>query len=171
MVGYSRDEVEEAFVHYIRTGAVGEDWNAWADLFTEDAVYVEHVLGNMRGRAEIKRWIVQIMAAYPELYTVYEWHQIEGDRVVFYVQNRRDNPEPGGAPFDFPGATILTYAGDGKWSYEEDFWAFPAAQKAQAAYIEARAKHDPDHSIRMTRLNWPDSPDWARGPAQGPKAR
>lgn len=171
MGGFSGDEVEEAFIRYVRTGAVGEDWSAWADLFTDDALYVEHVLGTMHGRDEIKRWIVQIMAAYPELYTVYEWHQIEGDRVVFYMQNRRDNPEPGGAPFDFPGITILTYAGDGKWSCEEDFWAFPAAQRAQAAYVEARAKHDPDHSGKMTRLHWPDAPEWARGPAQGPKAR
>ncbi len=171
MGDFSRGEVDDAFKRYFHTGAVSENWAAWADLFTADAEYIEHVLGDLRGCDEIKRWIVQIMAAYPELYTVYEWHQIEGDRVVFYVQNRRDNPEPGGPPIDFPGVTILTYAGDGKWSREEDFWAFPAAQKAQAAYVEARAKFDPDHSIKMTRLNWPDSPDWARGPAQGPKAR
>ena len=111
------------------------------------------------------------MAAYPELYTVYEWHLIDGDRVVFYMQNRRDNPEPGAPPMDFPGISILHYAGDGKWDLEEDFWAFPAAQKAQAAYIEARAKHDPEHSLKMTRQHWPDAPEWARGPARGPKAR
>ena len=171
MAAHSREEVEEAFIHYIRTGAVGEDWSAWADLFTDDATYLEHVLGHRHGRDEIKTWIVPIMAAYSELYTVYEWHQIEGDRVVFYMQNRRDNPEPGGPPIDFPGISILEYAGDGKWSREEDFWAFPAAQKAQAAYVEARAKHDPDHPVKMTRLHWPDAPDWARGPAEGPRAR
>jgi ketosteroid isomerase-like protein len=171
MGGHSRDEVDEAFRHYWRTGAVGEDWSAWADLFTDDATYVEHVLGSMKGRKAIKSWIVQIMAAYPELYTVYEWHQIDGDRVVFYMQNRRDNPEPGRPPIDFPGVSILHYAGDGKWDLEEDFWAFPAAQKAQAQYVEARAKHDPDHPGRMTRAHWPDAPDWARGPAKGPKGR
>ena len=171
MGGHSRDEVEEAFRHYWRTGSVGEDWAAWADLFTDDAVYIEHVLGRLTGRREIKPWITQIMAAYPELYTVYEWHVIDGDRVIFYMQNRRDNPEPGAPPIDFPGISILHYAGDGKWDLEEDFWAFPAAQKSQAAYIEARAKHDPEHSLKMTRQHWPDEPDWARGPARGPRAR
>ena len=111
--GHSRDEVEQAFRQYIRTGAVLEDWEAWADLFTDDAVYIEHVLGTLTGRAEIKPWITQIMAAYPELYTVYEWHMIDGDRVVFYAQNRRDNPEPDKPPMDFPGLTVLHYAGDG----------------------------------------------------------
>ena len=65
MDSHSRDEVEDAFRNYWRIGAVGEDWNAWADLFTEDAVYTEHVLGNMRGSAEIKKWITSIMAAPP----------------------------------------------------------------------------------------------------------
>ena len=37
-------------------------------------------------------------------------------RVVFYAQNRRDSPEPGQPPIDFPGVSILHYAGDGKWS-------------------------------------------------------
>ena len=171
MSGHSRDEVEEAFRHYWQTGAVGEDWAAWADLFTDDATYVEHVLGSMRGNAEIKPWITSIMAEYSELYTYYEWHVIEGDRVVVYMQNRRDNPEPGKPPIDFPGVTILNYAGDGKWDYEEDFWAFPTAQKAQAEYVDARGKFDPEHSVKMTRDHWPDGPDWARGPAKGPRAR
>ena len=78
---------------------------------------------------------------------------------------------PDKPPIDFPGISILHYAGDGKWEYEEDFWAFPVAQKAQAAYIDARGKHDPDHAIKMTRQHWPDEPEWARRPAQGPKAR
>ena len=171
MGGHSKNEVDEAFRHYWQTGAVAEDWVAWADLFTDGATYIEHVLGELKGRNQIKPWITQIMAAYPELYTVYEWHMIDGDRVLFYMQNRRDNPKPGAPPIDFPGISILHYAGDGKWDLEEDFWAFPAAQKAQAAYIEARAKHDPEHSLKMTRQHWPDAPEWARGPAQGPKAR
>ena len=90
----SREELEKAFQHYWRTGAVGEDWDAWADLFTEDATYVEHVLGNLKGREEIRAWIKPIMEQFGELYTVYEWHVVDEatGRVVVYMQNRRDHP-------------------------------------------------------------------------------
>ena len=66
--------------------------------------------------------------------------------------------------------TVLEYAGDGKWRTEEDFWALPAARRAQTQYEELCAKHDPDHPSRMTRANWPVTPEWARGPAHGPGA-
>jgi hypothetical protein len=155
-------EVEEAFLQYWRLGAVGEDWEAWADLFTDDAHYVEHVLGSMQGRDEIKQWIVKIMDDYSELYTVYEWHMVDGNRVVVYMQNRRDDPDPSLPPIDFPGVTILDYAGDGKWSREEDYWSVPGAQRATALYRERCAAVDPDHAAKRTRNHWPASPAFAR---------
>jgi hypothetical protein len=36
----SRAEMEAAFQRYLELGAYQRDWNAWADLFTEDACYV-----------------------------------------------------------------------------------------------------------------------------------
>ena len=42
---FSRAEIEDAFQNFQQTAlAAGTsgDWNAWADLFTEDATYVEH---------------------------------------------------------------------------------------------------------------------------------
>lgn len=161
-MNHSLGEVEAAFRTYWQTGAVGEDWNAWADLFTDDAEYVEHVLGNMHGRDEIKRWIVKIMNDFPELYTFYEWHMVDGDRVVVYMQNRRDHPDPAQPPIDFPGITVLNYAGDGKWSLEEDYWAYTKAVKASQEYAEACAQYDADHAEKRTRNNWPDGPSWAR---------
>ena len=76
---FPREEIEAAFRTYWRAGAVGEDWDAWSDLFTEDAQYVEHVLGDLRGREAIRAWIKPIMAQYPELYTAYEWHAVDAD--------------------------------------------------------------------------------------------
>jgi hypothetical protein len=55
MMAIHSREIEEAFRRYWRTGAVGENWDAWADLFTENADYVEHVLGSMKGR-KLGQW-------------------------------------------------------------------------------------------------------------------
>jgi hypothetical protein len=164
---FDTEEIERAFRHYWETGAVGEDWDAWVDdCFTDDVLYVEHVLGTMEGRETVREWIKPIMVEYGELYTVYEWHQVSDDgRVIVYMQNRRDNPEVAGDPIDFPGITILQYAGDGKFNFEEDFWSFPGAQKTLKDYARAREQHDPDHNAKRTRRDWGAGPDWAHGAA------
>ncbi|HXC49649.1 MAG TPA: nuclear transport factor 2 family protein [Candidatus Limnocylindrales bacterium] len=165
MTTFPIDEVESAFRTYWQTGAVGENWDAWADLFTEDALYVEHVLGNLHGREEIRAWIKPIMAQYGELYTVYEWHMVEpSGRAIVYMQNRRDRPG-GEGTLDFPGITILQYAGGGKWSKEEDFWAVPAATQTTEQYETLRKQLDPEHRKKCTRNNWGNGPAWTRGAA------
>jgi len=161
---HSRDEIERAFRQYWRTGAVGEDWDAWADLFTEDARYVEHVLGNLNGREAIRAWIKPIMAQFPELYTVYEWHMVDeaSGRVVVYMQNRRDHPSGTGV-IDFPGVTLLEYAGGNRWRMEEDFWAVPRAHATVEEYAEACRRFDPGHREKRSRRDWGRGPDWTRG--------
>ena len=166
MPQFSHDEIEQAFRSYWQAGAVGENWDAWADLFTEDADYVEHVLGNLKGREAIRAWIKPIMAQYGELYTAYEWHSVDAaaGRVIVYMQNRRDHPSGKGV-IDFPGITVLGYAGTGKWKREEDFWAVPGATRATEEYEAARKQFDRDHRRKMTRRNWGNGPAWTRGAA------
>jgi hypothetical protein len=163
---FSREELERAFRHYWQTGAVNEDWQGFADNFSEDVVYQEHILGTRHGREAVRAWIVPIMEEHCELYTAYEWHVVDeqGGRVLVYMQNRRDHPS-GTGTIDFPGITILEYAGDMKWSREEDFWALPAARQVAAAYAEACARHDPGHKQKRTRANWGQGPAWTRGAA------
>lgn len=164
MPQFTHDEIEQAFRSYWQAGAVGENWDAWADLFTEDADYVEHVLGNLKGREAIRAWIKPIMAQYGELYTAYEWHSVDAAarRVIVYMQNRRDHPSGKGV-IDFPGITVLDYAGNGKWKREEDFWALPKATSATEEYDKARQQFDPDHPKKQTRLDWGNGPAWTRG--------
>jgi hypothetical protein len=161
---FGRDELEAAFVHYWGCGAVGEDWDAWVDCFTDDVVYVEHVLGSMRGREAVRDWIKPIMARFGELYTAYEWHMVDPEtgRVCVYMQNRRDHPS-GSGTIDFPGITILEYAGNGRFRLEEDFWAVPQAQRASEAYAAACRDLDPAHAQKRTRLDWGHGPAWTRG--------
>ena len=65
---WSREELEEALELFrqtaLKAGTSG-DWNPWADLFSEDASYVEHLYGTMGGREAIRRWITGSMAEYP----------------------------------------------------------------------------------------------------------
>jgi hypothetical protein len=170
MSEFSRSEVEEAFAHFYNLGCVVEDWSGWAALFTDDARYVEHFWGEMHGPAEILAWINPVMAGVPEIYTVLDWYTIDGGTVVWSMQNRRDNPDPEGEPayFDFPGLSVAYYAGDGRWSYEEDYWDLRGARATAAGYAEACARVKPDLETKMSRRFWPDGPAWARldGPAQ-----
>jgi hypothetical protein len=161
---HDRDEVEQAFRRYWRLGAVEENWDAWCDeCFTADVDYVERVLGSKQGREAVRAWIKPTMEEYGEIYTAYEWHMIDGDRVVVYMQNRRDNPEPGAPPIDFPGLTVLMYAGDGRFRSEEDFWSLIEGTRTMKQYQDACAKFDPDHPNKRTRRNWGAGPDWTQG--------
>src|SRR5438093_13614052 len=69
MSSWTRNELEAAFQGYQDTTrricASEADWNAFAELFTEDAVYVEHLFGEMRGREAIRSWIVDTMGTWP----------------------------------------------------------------------------------------------------------
>ncbi len=158
------EEVEEAFRLYWKTGMIREDWNAWADLFTEDVVYYERVLGTMHGRETVRQWIVPLMERFGEIYGVYNWHHTHpSGRVVFHMINRRDHPG-GGASLDFPGITVLQYAGDMKWSMQEDYWAEKLGVQQFQEYEALLKKHDPDHRNKRTRLDWGNGPAWTKGP-------
>jgi hypothetical protein len=164
---YDVNEVEQAFRQYWQLGAVGENWDVWCDTcFTEDVTYVEHVLGNKLGREAVRAWIKPTMRDYGEMYTAYEWHMVEASgRVVVYMQNRRDNPDPSAPPIDFPGITVLQYAGTGMFSLEEDFWSLVEGTRTMKQYIQACKEFDPEAPAKRTRKNWGNGPDWTRGAA------
>ena len=170
MPNYDIDEVERAFRSYWEKGAIGEDWDAWSDLFTEDVEYIEHILGSKHGREEVRDWIKPIMAEFGEMYTAYEWHMCEpSGRIVVYMQNRRDNPDPSAPPIDFPGMTVLQYAGDGKFSLEEDFWSLVEGQRTMKEYEEACAEARPrrPEEAHPSRLGQRSRMDEGRGDVRG----
>ena len=66
---FSRDEIESAFRTYWRTGAVGEDWDAWADLFTEDCVYTVAGTGaRWEGHEGAARFYTELLTAFPDIH-------------------------------------------------------------------------------------------------------
>ena len=179
MSQFPRSEVEDAFAHFYNLGCVVEDWSGWADLFTDDALYVEHFWGEMHGPAEILAWINPVMAGVPEIYTVLDWYAIDGDKVVWSMQNRRDNPDPAGEPsyFDFPGLSVARYAGDGRWSYEEDYWDVRGARATalglrrgvQSGPARSRDQDEPTVLARWSALGAPrrSGPAGLVGPRRG----
>ena len=121
MSGWDRREVEEAYHHFVAVGDA-QDWDAWADLHSEDGVWVEHHLGTFEGREAIREGIKKAMAAAPPMLFPVEWHVIEDGRVVYYPWQVFPDPAGGDAVYRFGCVTILEYAGDGLWSYQEDLY-------------------------------------------------
>jgi hypothetical protein len=126
---WSRAELEEAFENYQRlaleAGTSGS-WDAWADQFTEDATYIEHLYGTIGGREAIRRWISDTMAQpinNEMKYFPIEWYMIDEERgwVVAQVWNRMADPGDGSLHQAY-NLTLLKYAGNLKWSYEEDIY-------------------------------------------------
>jgi hypothetical protein len=132
-MSWSRAEISQAFDQYkakVAEITASGDWSPFADLFTEDAVYIEHLFGRFEGREAIRTWITKTMSRFPgNLMTGFphEWSVIDENagRVVCQIWN--DMPDPGdGKRYSAYNITILMYGGDGLWSSEEDVYN-PAA--------------------------------------------
>jgi hypothetical protein len=121
MPTFPRSEVEAAYQSFIAAGDAG-DWNAWADLHSEDGVWVEHHLGTFRGREAIRAAITKVMEPVPMMTFPVAWHVIEGNRVVYYPWQVMPDPTGGDEVYRFGCVTILEYAGNGLFSYQEDLY-------------------------------------------------
>jgi SnoaL-like protein len=122
-------EIEQAFADYqaaVAGIAATGDWASFADLFTQDATYEEHAFGSFTGREAIRAWVVRTMTSFPgDTMTSFPiaWHVVDEPtgRVICEVRNLM--PDPGdGSVHEASNLTILTYAGDGLWSREEDVY-------------------------------------------------
>ena len=128
-VAYPRGEIEQTFVAFrdalgqaMRTG----DWSDWARFYTEDAVYVEHAMGTFRGRRAIHDWILATMSL-PLVRDIESfpigWYVICEQRGWVIAQFFSRMRDPGdGSRHETYNLTVLHYAGNGQWSYEEDVY-------------------------------------------------
>ncbi|MCU1426993.1 MAG: ketosteroid isomerase-like enzyme [Actinomycetia bacterium] len=96
----------------------------WADLaqfFTDDAVFIDPAWGRVEGIDEMRRTVFgEAMTGLESWKFPTEFFAIEGNNVVVkwrqVLPGRRDN----GRPYEQSGVSTLVYAGNGKFSYEED---------------------------------------------------
>ena len=126
---FSAEEITEAYAamharvqHYASSG----DWEPFAEHFTEDAEYVEHAFGTFHGRDEIRAWSVRTMTSFPGgVMTGFPiaWQVVDVPTSRLICEIRNLMPDPGdGSQLEEPNLTIMTYAGDGLFSREEDVY-------------------------------------------------
>lgn len=139
MSTFDREEVEAAYQNFVAVGDSG-DWNAWADLHSEDCIWVERHLGTFEGREAIRKAILEVMKPVPMMVFPVEWHVIEGNRVVYYPWQVMPDPKGGDADYRFGCVTILEYAGDGLFSRQEDLYNPREGQTVIQSWIEAGGK-------------------------------
>ena len=124
------EEVEQAFQADWTTGSLDEDWARWPEHLTEDVHYVERFFGTMHGREAVRAWITDLMVVRADVHAVLDWYVVKGRRVILSMQNRYYSPDPALPHIDFAGLTVLEYAGDGLFGYEEDYWDLAGAKTA-----------------------------------------
>jgi len=153
---FSREELLGAFQDYrqvrdraSRTG----DWDSWANMFTEDAHYVEHAYGEMHGRETIRAWIVGVMKPFPTMTFPEGWSVIDEERgaVVWESWNAFPEPfQPDGSPYRFPNWTRIVYAGEGLWKSEEDIYnPQKDAPEVMKAWIAAGGKFEAPEQVKI----------------------
>jgi hypothetical protein len=100
-------------------------------------VWVEHHLGTFRGREAIRQGIVAVMAQAPPMEFPVAWHVIEGERVVYYPWQVLPDPRGRGDDYRFGCVTVLEYAGDGLWSFQEDLYNPREAEQVVKRWVAA----------------------------------
>jgi hypothetical protein len=164
MPTWPQEELEAAFRNYYMVGIIYEDWVAWSQLFTDDATYDDHFWGTFRGPGEIEKFLETTMGGSPGVYAALMWYSINPDgRIVYQNSNRADHPIEGREPLDFKSVQVIQYAGDGKFSSEEDWWVMYDMKRFVAKYNAALAEAgQPDFAKTLSRRDFGTWVDWAR---------
>ena len=129
MPRFSREELTQAFATFEATvadAAHTRDWNTWVRHYTPDVDYIEHAMGTMKGRDEVRAWITKTMSTFPGSYmTEFPslWSVIDEDtgRVICELDNPMRDPGDG-TRISATNISIISYAGDGLWSRQEDVY-------------------------------------------------
>ena len=124
-VPHARSEVEAAVAAFVGIRdaiARGEEtWTALERFYTDDAVYVDPAWGRISGGlAEIREFFADSMRGLEDWSFPIEFTAIEGDTVVVKWTQILPGTRPDGSPYQQSGVSTMVYAGDGKFSYQED---------------------------------------------------
>jgi len=142
---WTRDEIEQAFRHYekvVEQCGKTVDWNAYADLFTEDAEYYDDVYEPRKGREAIRQWLKDCFAIYPAdqiRYFPTQWYIIDEERgwiVCEFINRMGDLGD--GSIHQCKNYTRLKYAGNNMWSFQEDQYNPEVFAKMVEGWLKAK---------------------------------
>ncbi len=124
MAQYPNEEILAMYQKYVNTrnriGSGQLGWDALADFFTEDAIFIDPAWGRVVGIEAIRKFMVESMAGLEDWSFPHEWAMAEDDRVIARWQNRLPGRREDGSFYQAPGYSLLVYDGDGHFSFEED---------------------------------------------------
>jgi ketosteroid isomerase-like protein len=123
-MGHPPEEVQAAVDRYVefrrKMDAGEESWEHLDQFFTDDMVFVDPAWGRVEGLDEARRFWVESMTGLEDWSFPVEFTAIDGDNVVIKWLQITPGTRPDGTPYRQSGVSTLVYAGDGKFSYEED---------------------------------------------------
>lgn len=121
---HPREEVQQAVDAYVdyreRLDRNEVDWPGIARFYTEDAIFIDPAWGRIEGRAAITELFTVAMVGLEGWTYPIEFTAISGDDVVIKWLQVVPAALPDGRPLAHSGVSIMIYAGDGLFSYEED---------------------------------------------------
>jgi len=149
-MSFSREEILTAMVKFgeiHERAANGDPGEGIRDVYTEDATFDDPDWGHYEGVDAIRAFLSKSVIGLEEWEFPMQWMTIDGNRVIVHWMNRLPGRRPDGSFYEAPGMTILTYAGDGKFSSEVDI----VNMVHVAELIEESGWKPPSHYIAPPR--------------------
>ena len=122
---HPRAEIEATLERYqdlrrrIDAGEI-QGWTGIAEFFTDDCVYIDPAWGRVEGIAALREFLDESMRGLEDWTFPVEYTAIDGDTVVIKWTQVSPGTRDDGTAYEQSGYSTLVYAGNGKFSYEED---------------------------------------------------
>ena len=159
---HHREEVQAVVERYhemrrrIDEGLEPNGFGALADFYTDDAVYVDAAWGRIEGKAEIAHWLEHSMVGLGDWRFPIEFTAIEGDDVVVKWTQIIPGTRADGRPYTQSAFSRLRYAGDGKFSYEEDTYNMVhVPRRRRGERVGAHRAHEHPSAASQPKLGAP----------------
>ena len=104
----------------IDAGQEDQAFGSLTDLYTDDAVIVDASWGRIEGKEAIGNWFIESMVGLEDWKFPIEFTAINGNDVIVKWTQLIPGLDEEGRPFAQSAYSRLIYAGNGKFSYEED---------------------------------------------------